>query len=297
MQNQSSTVPAERASTSKFKLRCIVCNKEFESRWKSRQLTCGSEECQRRRENQTDRVRRDSLKPPIVTKECAHCGKEFIPLVRNRRTKHCSRKCAYTYWRLRKRPARRCALCNALFVPVGHPIRRKYCCEEHMRIGVKQEQAEKRRLASAPKWAPRACAYSPCGKLFKPHGQPWNKYCSALCRQRAGHQRAELPTAKRLAHKFGFTLKSSVELAEAERILAQQAQQQSTSTGGAPAKRGAAFLENAIAVHEKLKSWGKTALKLTPEEAAEDLKGAADSLRLDCDYYTKKRRKPPSPAR
>ena len=90
-----------------------------------------------------------------------------------------------------------------------------------MRKGVKDESARKRYDVAAFKWVERGCAYAKCGKIFKPTGQAWNKYCSPICRTRAAHERAELPTAKRLARKLGFSIKPNAEIIEAEQKLEQ----------------------------------------------------------------------------
>jgi hypothetical protein len=189
---------------------CIVCGDPFESRWRDRQLTCGKPECQHAREVQVERERRNSLKPPIKPQRCERegCPVTFTRKVRNSR-KYCSLKCAYTARRLAQKLARAkvtCALseCDVQFIPTRENL--KYCSREHMRIGVKREQAETRHKAAAHKWAPRRCEYSKCGKLFVPKGEPWNTYCSPICRSRAAHERAEIPTALRLAKKHGLTL-------------------------------------------------------------------------------------------
>ena len=191
-------------------LKCLVCGKRFTSRWRSRQVTCGSDKCQRVRENQMSQQLREKRKPEIVAQKCANpaCGKEFMPHVRGSQ-KYCSRRCFEAY-RRKKRTAnvqdRLCALsgCNIKFKPKGSHGRWKYCCNEHMRLGVREQSSNLRHATARHKWMPRTCAYFRCGKLFTPEGQPWNKYCSPLCRTRAAHKRAELPTAIRLAKKFGL---------------------------------------------------------------------------------------------
>jgi len=194
-----------------YRKKCIICGELFEPRWRDRQVTCGKPDCQRKRENQTTREHQEASKPPIKPQRCARegCSVTFTPKVRNSR-KYCSLKCAYTARRLAEKLARpkvTCALpgCDVQFIRAARE-NLKYCSREHMRIGVKREQAEKRHKAAAHKWAPRRCEYSKCGKVFVPKGEPWNTYCSPICRTRAAHERAEIPTALRLAKKHGLTL-------------------------------------------------------------------------------------------
>jgi hypothetical protein len=84
----------------------------------------------------------------------------------------------------------------------------------------------------------------------------------------------------------------------AERVVAQpQAETEALKATkprgkvGATAKRSPAFLEEAIALHPKLGSWGKVAKKLTYSEWLADQKGAADRLRLEVNYYLEHRKR------
>jgi len=198
MQTQSSTTPAA----------CPHCGDPIISRWRTRQVTCGKPACQRERERQVERERRNALKAPVELKKCARveCGTQFVPSNRNSRINYCSPKCRYTDWRRKQRKELTCANCGKSFMPEGFRVRRKYCSEKCMRTAVRQDQSDKRHKASAAKWVPRKCAYSRCRKLFNPKGTPWNNYCSSICRRRAAHQRAEIPTARRLAAKYGLQI-------------------------------------------------------------------------------------------
>jgi hypothetical protein len=192
-------------------LLCIICGEPFVSRWRSRQITCGSKDCQRARETQQTRNYKNSLKTPIEKKRCSYaaCGREFTPRSRLARIKYCSRACAkeanatvrHSRAQSLVRP-KRCALpeCGLEFTPAKASRRLIYCCRAHCVRAIRRRYKELR--LSQRKW-PETCAQ--CGNKLTPK-TPWQNFCSAHCRYIHNRSKLELQRAMRTLKKYGEQL-------------------------------------------------------------------------------------------
>jgi len=154
----------------------------------------------------------------------------------------------------------KCALaeCNEQFIPISRQ-RLKYCCKDHQRIGTKREMAANRHAAAAHKWKPKKCKWAPCGKVFDPKGTPWNDYCCREHRLKAAHERAEIPTARRLAKKHGLTL---IEGGKADQSTLVSGKQPVPNVGRPRKER---IGNRVVELRRDGKSWAQTTLTINRE--------------------------------